>query len=68
MKKHTLVLKSVDQLYLGPLRFICYYSGTQAEGAAPIWAILMAEDRKQKTEVNPSSALKAHFVLAKRSH
>lgn len=48
--------------------YMLFYSGIQAEGAAPIWAILMAEDRKQETEVNSSSALKAHFVLAKRSH
>lgn len=66
MKKHTLVLCGLALSWPAEI-YMLFYSGIQAEGATPIWAILMAEDRKQETEVN-SSALKAHFVLAKRSH
>lgn len=46
MKERTLVLESVDQLYLGPTEmYMLFYSGTQAEGAAPTRDTLMAEDR-----------------------
>lgn len=57
MKEHILVLESGLALsWLDPAEiYMSFYSGTQAEGAAPIGATVssLAEKRNTETEVNP---------------
>lgn len=73
VKEHIFVPESVDSLFLARLLWDLYaflFWDPHWRSSPHLGHCILSWQRTgtQETEVNPSSALQAHFLLAKRSH